>query len=285
MNRIDLEGRRAVVTGGARGIGLATAERMLESGASVVLWDVDGAAIEAAVAKLGEKASGSVVELTDEASVDKAAKEALAGGAIDILVNNAGITGGNGKTWELEPGDLAKDHRGQSRRPLSHRPGARSGHGRRRLRPHRQCRLDRRQGGQSQCLALFGVEGGPDRPHQVARQGAGRRRRPRQLHHPGRRPHGDLRPDEPGAHRLHAVEDPAGPLRRASRSRRADRLARRRRTAPSPPAPCSTFPAAALCIEPKRLPLTTPKGHHETRSLRPARPGKARHDRCRWQDP
>ena len=108
MNRIDLKGRRAVITGGARGIGLATAERMLESGASVVLWDVDGAAIKEALASLnrdapGGTASGTVVELTDEASVDAAAKEALAAGAIDILVNNAGITGGNGKTWELEP--------------------------------------------------------------------------------------------------------------------------------------------------------------------------------------
>ena len=104
MNRIDLEGRRAIITGGARGIGFATAERMMESGASVVLWDVDGAAIEEAVAKLGTKASGTVVELTDEASVSSAAKEALAGGNADILVNNAGITGGNGKTWELDPG-------------------------------------------------------------------------------------------------------------------------------------------------------------------------------------
>ncbi|MBP0617214.1 SDR family NAD(P)-dependent oxidoreductase [Jiella mangrovi] len=103
MNRIDLEGRRAIVTGGARGIGLATAERVVESGGSVVLWDIDAGAIEEAVAKLGEKASGTVVELTDEASVEKAAKEALSGGKVDILVNNAGITGGNGKTWELDP--------------------------------------------------------------------------------------------------------------------------------------------------------------------------------------
>ncbi|MBO0903318.1 SDR family oxidoreductase [Jiella sonneratiae] len=108
MNRIDLSGRRAVVTGGARGIGLATAERLIESGASVILWDVDAAAIEEAVAGLAEtagggKALGTVVELTDETSVGAAAVAALAGGAVDILVNNAGITGGNGKTWELDP--------------------------------------------------------------------------------------------------------------------------------------------------------------------------------------
>ena len=100
MNRIDLEGRRAVITGGARGIGRATAERFLESGASVVLWDVDGAAIEEAVAALGAKASGEVVELTDADAVMAAGEKA---GAVDILVNNAGITGGNGKTWELSP--------------------------------------------------------------------------------------------------------------------------------------------------------------------------------------
>ncbi|MCE7030376.1 SDR family NAD(P)-dependent oxidoreductase [Jiella avicenniae] len=103
MNRIDLSGRRAVITGGARGIGLATAERMIASGAAVTLWDVDAAAIDEALARLGAKASGQIVELTDETSVDTAAAAALAAGAVDILVNNAGITGGNGKTWELDP--------------------------------------------------------------------------------------------------------------------------------------------------------------------------------------
>jgi len=104
MNRIDLEGRTAIVTGGARGIGLATAERMLASGASAIIWDVDGTAIDEAVAKLGPKASGRVVELTDERAVKEAARQAFAeAGKVDILVNNAGITGGNGKTWELSP--------------------------------------------------------------------------------------------------------------------------------------------------------------------------------------
>ena len=100
MNRIDLEGRRAIVTGGARGIGMATAARFIESGAEVILWDVDAEAIEEAIAVLGESASGAVVELTDAEAVMAAGEKA---GAVDILVNNAGITGGNGKTWELSP--------------------------------------------------------------------------------------------------------------------------------------------------------------------------------------
>ncbi|MBL8570894.1 MAG: SDR family oxidoreductase [Phreatobacter sp.] len=106
MNRIDLNGRAAVITGGARGIGYAAAERMLDSGASVALWDVDDARLDAARARLAAKGkvSAHMVELTDEASVQSATDATVAAhGGIDILVNNAGITGGNGKTWELAP--------------------------------------------------------------------------------------------------------------------------------------------------------------------------------------
>jgi 3-oxoacyl-[acyl-carrier protein] reductase len=106
MNQIDLKGRVAVITGGARGIGYGAAERMLASGASVALWDVDAARLkeaEAALGKLG-KVTSHVVELTDAASVQATTDVVVAAhGGIDILVNNAGITGGNGKTWELEP--------------------------------------------------------------------------------------------------------------------------------------------------------------------------------------
>jgi len=106
MNKIDLAGRVAVVTGGAQGIGYAIAERMLASGASVSLWDADAG-------KLGEAKGALVkagrvlveeVELTNEGAVAAAtARTIAAAGKIDILVNNAGITGGNGTTWELAP--------------------------------------------------------------------------------------------------------------------------------------------------------------------------------------
>jgi 3-oxoacyl-[acyl-carrier protein] reductase len=104
VNQIDLEGRIAVVTGGAQGIGYAVAERFVASGAKVVLWDIDEALLAKAGVALGDAASGARVELTDEAAVHQAAQAVLAQhGRIDILVNNAGITGGNAVTWKLAP--------------------------------------------------------------------------------------------------------------------------------------------------------------------------------------
>lgn len=104
MNSIDLKGRVAVITGGARGIGYATAQRMLKSGAAVSLWDIDKEALKMAAKALSSQGEVSTqsVELTDEASVSKATRATIKQhGRIDILVNNAGITGGNAKTWEL----------------------------------------------------------------------------------------------------------------------------------------------------------------------------------------
>ncbi len=106
MNQIDLKDRVAVVTGGAQGIGYATSERLLRSGASVVMWDIDAAKLEEAQASLSKIGTvhGHVVELTsDEAVAAATAQTIQTCGHIDILVNNAGITGGNAPTWELDP--------------------------------------------------------------------------------------------------------------------------------------------------------------------------------------
>jgi NAD(P)-dependent dehydrogenase (short-subunit alcohol dehydrogenase family) len=106
MNQVDLRGRVGVVTGGARGIGYAVAERMLRSGAAVVIWDVDSARLQAATTSLSElgRVTGVALELTEEHRVRAAAHGVVESyGQFDILVNNAGITGGNAPTWELDP--------------------------------------------------------------------------------------------------------------------------------------------------------------------------------------
>ncbi|MFO1152016.1 MAG: SDR family NAD(P)-dependent oxidoreductase [Alsobacter sp.] len=95
-NSIDLKGRIAVVTGAAQGIGFAVAERLVQSGATVAVWDRDAALAAEAVQQLGGagKAVSYVVEQADPSSVAEAGKRTEAElGRIDILVNNAGISG------------------------------------------------------------------------------------------------------------------------------------------------------------------------------------------------
>jgi 3-oxoacyl-[acyl-carrier protein] reductase len=106
VNRIDLEGRKAVITGGGQGIGLAIAERLLVSGAAVSLWDWDPALLETTQA--GLEGAGTVhtaaVDVTDLAAVEAARDQTdRALGGIDILIANAGIAGPSFKTWEYPP--------------------------------------------------------------------------------------------------------------------------------------------------------------------------------------
>jgi 3-oxoacyl-[acyl-carrier protein] reductase len=94
MHQLDLNGRVAVITGGARGIGLAIAERCVTSGARVVIWDVD---LDEAK-RVAERLNGFAarVDVTEYDTIEAAAAEAeRALGPVDILVNNAGITGPN----------------------------------------------------------------------------------------------------------------------------------------------------------------------------------------------
>jgi len=101
MNRLDFEGRTAVITGGAAGIGQAVARRLVDSGARVALWDRDPQALEAAKAVLGPATVTLALDVADAGAVDRAAREAAAAlGAIDVLVCSAGITGPNTTVWD-----------------------------------------------------------------------------------------------------------------------------------------------------------------------------------------
>jgi len=108
MNRIDLEGRVAVVTGGAQGIGRAVAERFLRSGARVALWDRDEALVRQTAAELGQGVVAVAVDQVDFEAVTEAARRTEAEfGRIDVLVANAGIAGSNGTLIDY---DVAEWH-------------------------------------------------------------------------------------------------------------------------------------------------------------------------------
>ncbi|MEM6548993.1 MAG: SDR family NAD(P)-dependent oxidoreductase [Pseudomonadota bacterium] len=99
MNQIDLQGRKAIVTGGAQGIGRAVAERFVASGAIVTLWDMDRGLVEQTAEALG--ASFVQVDLTDWEAVSSATARTQAEMmGVDILVNNAGIAGMNATVAE-----------------------------------------------------------------------------------------------------------------------------------------------------------------------------------------
>src|SRR5579871_3678310 len=102
-NKIDLNGRTAVVTGGAQGFGRAITERFVESGAKVAIWDFDQALAEKTAKEIGNAVSAFKVDVGDLAAVEQTRDATVkAFGKIDILVNNAGIAGVNKTVWETD---------------------------------------------------------------------------------------------------------------------------------------------------------------------------------------
>src|ERR1700756_4210801 len=101
MNQLDFHGRTAVITGGAMGIGLAIAQRLVASGGRVSVWDRDNDALEKAKKLLGPRTDTRMVDVTNADAVDVTAKAVVAAlERIDALVCSAGITGPNTATWE-----------------------------------------------------------------------------------------------------------------------------------------------------------------------------------------
>ncbi len=103
--RYDLAGRRAIVTGGAGGLGRGIAEALRDAGATVELWDAHAERLAEAATVLG--VGQRQVDITDAAVVDAAAAAAFdAHRRIDILVNNAGILGEVRPIWETDPANF-----------------------------------------------------------------------------------------------------------------------------------------------------------------------------------
>jgi NAD(P)-dependent dehydrogenase (short-subunit alcohol dehydrogenase family) len=103
MNNYDFKGRVAIVTGAARGLGLAITERLLAGGAAVAMWDANRAGLEEQAMRLKAKGkvNTAVVDVTDETQVASAATAVQKNlGRIDILVNNAGVSGVVRRSWE-----------------------------------------------------------------------------------------------------------------------------------------------------------------------------------------
>ena len=121
MNTIDLNGRRAIVTGGAQGLGRAIGERLQASGAEVYVWDFDPAAMSKAQADWPDKGPAGWIEVdvSNPDAVEAALRETQANAAgIDIVVNNAGISGPNMTTWEYPVRRVAASNRHRPHRPL-----------------------------------------------------------------------------------------------------------------------------------------------------------------------
>ena len=99
----DFKKRTAIVTGGAQGFGFDISKRLLESGASVIIWDNDPKATEKAIKDLNNpNLSSHVVDVSNYEEVDKTVNEITKSSNIDILINNAGITGPTATLWEYD---------------------------------------------------------------------------------------------------------------------------------------------------------------------------------------
>jgi 2-dehydro-3-deoxy-L-rhamnonate dehydrogenase (NAD+) len=97
MIKFNLTNRVAIVTGGAQGFGLAITERFIQSGAKVIIWDIDEDAAKKAISKVGsENLNYQIVDVSNFENINKSLKEIEnQHGKIDIFVNNAGIAGMN----------------------------------------------------------------------------------------------------------------------------------------------------------------------------------------------
>jgi NAD(P)-dependent dehydrogenase (short-subunit alcohol dehydrogenase family) len=101
MNKFNLNNKTAIVTGGAQGFGLAMTKRFLDSGASVIIWDLDRSAAEETIKKLNNpKLFSAIIDVTSFEQVSTEVEKVTKDKKIDIFINNAGIAGKNTTVWD-----------------------------------------------------------------------------------------------------------------------------------------------------------------------------------------
>ena len=102
-NEYNFNNRTALITGGAQGFGLDIAKRFLNSGAKVIMWDIDAELLESAKKEINnENLSSDIVDVSNYKDVEKATSKILKNSKIDILINNAGITGPTEPLWKYD---------------------------------------------------------------------------------------------------------------------------------------------------------------------------------------
>ena len=100
MNNYNLKGRRAIVTGGAQGFGYAITKKFLESGAEVMIWDIDQKAINASLKELSsDKCNYQIVDVSNFENINENIQKIIKEKNIDIFINNAGMSGKNTQVW------------------------------------------------------------------------------------------------------------------------------------------------------------------------------------------
>ena len=103
MIHFDLKDRTAIITGGAQGFGLDIAKKFLDSGANVIIWDVDRKELEKSFKEISnDKLSFNIVDVSNFDEVDQTVKQITKSINIDILINNAGITGSTAELWNYD---------------------------------------------------------------------------------------------------------------------------------------------------------------------------------------
>jgi len=102
-NKFDFSNKTAVITGGAQGFGLDIAKRFLDSGAKVIIWDIDAKLLEKVLKDTNNtNLSSNIIDVSIYKDVEDSVNKILKKTNIDILINNAGITGPTSSLWEYD---------------------------------------------------------------------------------------------------------------------------------------------------------------------------------------